>query len=533
MAHIKLGNFKLAINDCKEAVAVADYNGDPPDAEICLKAMKRQAEGYEGLGKFAKAIKTLKKALELSPEHKDLAAALLATEERFELVKKEEELRERVAQEREAGESGKLVSVDDAVQAIRAGSADLKQNLTVLMSQLGPNPESRVLFHEAKGVTAVLAVLGSSECDADALAVLLSACLNPFNIEELLAIKGGIGQLMATVAPEQPADVRGVGLQLLALIADDKEGARKALAKESGIVGLVQRLLDENNKMLRLHALVVARNLSAETVFRRDGRSVALLAALAKCCKPKRKDREIEEASGAMSLLLNEEALRQAVTDGMVSDAVRVAKHGYQDSATLNVLGFLLNAAVDEGPRAVIAGAAPSELFMPLLGRPESTVSCRAMGLAARVAQFGSVAQQLVDAGMTPLVVHATGSEFGEAMQSASIRVLAVLVTKVPGAIEALKTAKFFQTGASLLTLENQAFAGNLSMIISKVAQDEANLDLLGDFVEPLVTIMHKTSGATQKNAAIACAKLARNPTYLQQIRDLHGIEIMFHYVRP
>jgi len=533
LAHIKLGNFKLAINDCKEAVAVADYNGDPPDAEICLKAMKRQAEGYEGLLKFAKAIKTLKKALELSPEHKDLAAALLATEERFELVKKEEELRERVAQEREAGESGKLVSVDDAVQAIRAGSADLKQNLTVLMSQLGPNPESRVLFHEAKGVTAVLAVLGSSECDADALAVLLSACLNPFNIEELLAIKGGIGQLMATVAPEQPANVRSVGLQLLALIADDKDGARKALAKESGIVGLVERLLDENNKMLRVHALVVARNLSAETVFRRDGRSAALLAALAKCCKPKRKDREIEEAAGAMSLLLNEEALRKAVTDGMVSDAVRVAKHGYQDSATLNVLGFLLNAAVDEGPRAVIAGAAPSELFMPLLGRPESTVSCRAMGLAARVAQSGSVAQQLVDAGIVPLVVHATSSEFGEAMQSASIRVLAVLVTKVPGAIEALKTAKFFQTGASLLTLENQAFAGNLSMIISKVAQDEANLDLLGDFVEPLVTIMHKTSGATQKNAAIACAKLARNPTYLQQIRDLHGIEIMFHYVRP
>ena len=70
-------------------------------------------------------------------------------------------------------------------------------------------------------------------------------------------------------------------------------------------------------------------------------------------------------------------------------------------------------------------------------------------------------------------------------------------------------------------------------MLVSKVAGNEAHLPLLGSFVEPLVTIMHKTQAATQKNAAIACAKLAKCPSYLQQIRDLHGIEIMFHYVKP
>merc|ERR1711865_119451 len=222
-----------------------------------------------------------------------------------------------------------------------------------------------------------------------------------------------------------------------------------------------------------------------------------------------------------------------SVTNTMVNDAVRVVKHGYTDAATLNVLGFLLNASVDQAPRAVMAESGPAELLIPLLEKPGTSVSTRAMGLAARVAQYGECAQQLVDAGIVPLVVRGTDGQFGEAMQSASVRVLAVLVSKVPSAVDALKTSKFFETGSSLLTLENQAFAGNLSMIISKGAAAEANLSLLGGFVEPLVTIMHKTTGATQKNAAIACAKLARDPAYLQQIRDLHGIEIMFHYVRP
>merc|ERR1712194_969248 len=101
------------------------------------------------------------------------------------------------------------------------------------------------------------------------------------------------------------------------------------------------------------------------------------------------------------------------------------------------------------------------------------------------------------------------------------------------GAVDALKKTGFFERAHALPTLENEAFVGNLSMLVSRAAGDPENLDLFKDYVEPLVTVMHKTSGGTQKNAAIACAKLARKEEYLTQIRDLHGIEIMFHYVKP
>merc|ERR1712196_548780 len=165
----------------------------------------------------------------------------------------------------------------------------------------------------------------------------------------------------------------------------------------------------------------------------------------------------------------------------------------------------------------------PEQTLLPLLKQP--AVAQRTMGLIARVAQHADCAAQLVAAGLVPLVTRATSDEHGEAMQSASIRVLAVLASKTETAVSAMKELNFFESAADLLTLKNEAFAGNLSMLVSRVANDQANLSLFSRFVEPLVTIMHKTSGATQKNAAIACAKLARKPEYLQQIRDLHGIE--------
>ena len=45
--------------------------------------------------------------------------------------------------------------------------------------------------------------------------------------------------------------------------------------------------------------------------------------------------------------------------------------------------------------------------------------------------------------------------------------------------------------------------------------------------------VAHKCFGMVQKNAAIALARLAQDPACLQRLRELHGIEIMYRYVKP
>ena len=91
LVHLKLGNYKAAVDDCKEALAVADYNGEKPDSALCLKAHKRKAEGYEGLLKYSKAVRELETALELAPSNQELQQALSETQKRWDQHNKEEE----------------------------------------------------------------------------------------------------------------------------------------------------------------------------------------------------------------------------------------------------------------------------------------------------------------------------------------------------------------------------------------------------------------------------------------------------------
>ena len=48
-----------------------------------------------------------------------------------------------------------------------------------------------------------------------------------------------------------------------------------------------------------------------------------------------------------------------------------------------------------------------------------------------------------------------------------------------------------------------------------------------------LADVAYKQTGATQKNAAIAVARLGHDPICMQQIKELHGLEIIYQYVRP
>ena len=80
----------------------------------------------------------------------------------------------------------------------------------------------------------------------------------------------------------------------------------------------------------------------------------------------------------------------------------------------------------------------------------------------------------------------------------------------------------------------NDAIVGNASLCISEIANVDESLATLRklDAVNSLIDIAHKRTPVAQKNAAIACARLAKDPQCLERLRELHGIEIIYRYVK-
>ena len=44
--------------------------------------------------------------------------------------------------------------------------------------------------------------------------------------------------------------------------------------------------------------------------------------------------------------------------------------------------------------------------------------------------------------------------------------------------------------------------------------------------------VAYKCQGRTQKNAAIAVARLAHDEACMQRVRELHGLDIIYQYVK-
>ena len=48
-----------------------------------------------------------------------------------------------------------------------------------------------------------------------------------------------------------------------------------------------------------------------------------------------------------------------------------------------------------------------------------------------------------------------------------------------------------------------------------------------------VIQVAHKRKGACQKNAGIALARMSRDPSCMERLRELHGIEIIYNYIKP
>ena len=85
-----MGNFKNAVRDCKDALAVADWNNEKETDPVPLKALMRRGQAYAGLYKFQKAVADLDRCLELAPDNKGVQKARAEVLAGWEEAKREE-----------------------------------------------------------------------------------------------------------------------------------------------------------------------------------------------------------------------------------------------------------------------------------------------------------------------------------------------------------------------------------------------------------------------------------------------------------
>jgi hypothetical protein len=236
---------------------------------------------------------------------------------------------------------------------------------------------------------------------------------------------------------------------------------------------------------------------------------------------------------------------------------------------TLSVLAALSNVLVEESARQAAAEAKLTTRLLPLLGVvAPATIPARAAsalsrlarepsaaavlvsndgeGGAAAIARFvqarvGGISGQLsltagIAAGGTAAAAAAAEAEAAGALE-AGVRTLTVLIAAGDAAT---RTALVGCAAAALMACVDadgatEGVVGNAALAIADLGKEAALLPRLALLhpITPLLKACHRRTGAAQKNAAIACARLAHHPPMLETLKENNGLELIYRYVQP
>eukprot|EP00455_Lapot_gusevi_P047256 TRINITY_DN6355_c0_g1_i2.p1 TRINITY_DN6355_c0_g1~~TRINITY_DN6355_c0_g1_i2.p1 ORF type:complete len:490 (+),score=81.02 TRINITY_DN6355_c0_g1_i2:266-1735(+) len=208
------------------------------------------------------------------------------------------------------------------------------------------------------------------------------------------------------------------------------------------------------------------------------------------------------------------------------------------------VLALLVNMTLHELAQQALYESGIVAALSPLIidHRLNSTVRSRIFALLSRVCKYMPARQAVLDQGLIPHLCECLArSDQSGAVREHVVRCL-VLCGEIPQTLEAIvsfshgahsqeeKSSRV--TGVSLLIQclsdENQQTAGNAALCLSKLVIPRL-ASSLKPAIGPLVELMKSARQLPiQKNAAVCLARLAKlNSTFLEQIRELRGIEIM------
>jgi hypothetical protein len=286
------------------------------------------------------------------------------------------------------------------------------------------------------------------------------------------------------------------------------------------------------------------------------GRGRALVDALTAMAAPPAKGGEaqpgVELRRAAVTALFNlalDEPGQRLVAGGEAAEGAQAAGQPQPPLARLYgvVLAAVKAAPALSGDRVLVARAAG------VVAR-----GVRAPGGAALLLRLGGLAG-MIAATQAALATLAAGSpaeqDVSAALLDAAVRTLAVLTASGDAAVMAqLAAAGAVDTLQRALRAASPALGGgagalapgagpahesvlaNAALTLAALAARPELLAALrgADPVPDLVKVTHEGRGnQASKNAAICLARLSKHPDMLATLRELHGLEIMYSYVKP
>jgi len=213
-----------------------------------------------------------------------------------------------------------------------------------------------------------------------------------------------------------------------------------------------------------------------------------------------------------------------------------------------SVLAALSNALVEPAARRAAAGSNATVKLLALMRvKTPETVAARAATSLSRLAREANVAAEMCAmrgeggaAAMARFVETSVGEDGAAASSTATESAVRALTVLIAGAgAEARRTlaacAARALVGCVAAPNASDGVVGNAALAVADLAKETALLPALEKLkpVAPLLRACHSRTGAAQKNAAIACARLAHHPEMLETLKENNGLELIYRYVRP
>ena len=403
---------------------------------------------------------------------------------------------------------------------------------------------------DREAVSAALFLLHTCSATADPRARIIEALAS--DVEPDGAIAGMFAMLETDLANDDASAKLAAAhaLSLLGNCAVDAK-ARIALAKSVGedAPGKIVRVLRCGTPVLAERAAALLGNLCADGRMRADfaanERGISDLCALLPKNEKNERGTRAPSAATPAGMGAGLPGLSARDADGKSDASTDLSPVG-DSELVLNVLAALANVSVDAAAAATIGGAGAAPRLARLLSASDPLVAARAATVLSRIARDPSTARRMcgpvgsngdgVAATVAKFVVRRLASDARDGSIEPAVRTLAVLAN---GGDVAARLALADHAAGALVEcvrrwdVVGDGAAGNAALAIGDLARERDLLPRLAALepVAPLLQVCHKRTGAAQKNAAIACARLATHSGMLETLKANNGLELIYRYV--
>ena len=583
-ACLKLGCNIQAIEHCDKVFSIADFchENKPSTIPMRVKAYQRRATARLALNHFKEAIADLNEAKSLVGENdKEVNQQLQKAEKLYAEHKVAKKLKKVLDSNEVNDEEGKrLKQISACSKGLSVNSGKQEESCKQLAELVKDYENGRIFVRECGALNKVLQLYLdlSKETDSGkssnsshatvvgALEVLDLACGNEQNAEYVcnynLFLKTCLAQLGKT---ESKAEQFAI-LQVLHTCSIEIESRKKIVLEvknqsSAAVVRLCSFLNQHTAHNLLFVALQLLGNLCLYTPFRKE---LATFPDLWRTVEQtldilgSQQLVKVHEAVGSLlGNLCNEARVRKMFTENGKSlksllDFIRTRKLNQMAKERFpKLLVVITNLIVDEANQEILCKYGGVLRMLDLL-EEFPMHSKQVLSIIARLSRTPSGAKTLISSGNLAKLFRRASIDLTslsaldgmpEDTQDAIMRIVANVIMKAGIDLVTVSNVLFplgfysFSRKAIGSSTSSDLIVGNAALCISELAKSDVvmqELDQQGaiDLIEPLTHIAHKRTGSAQRNAAIALARMAKTPQYIDKLREHHAFEIIAKYVK-